>query len=315
MEAQAHHDETGTGGCRAAKIVGMIVESFPAGPGKERSMPNRFRRELGLLIAWVLFPLIPVLLEDMHYSVSNLEFGDSSRAAPDPHVWGWVTWVVVLGPLVGYGFLSGATLSIPDDPAEPRSRWRRLLARRAVWVAIGPWWGALVCVGVFFGLVNLEKLFPALFQSIPSIPESWKTTWAYWLISWAAMIFLVVIWAYSWLWPAASALRRAGRLREWRRSLVRGIVMAGAFVGSLFGSFWAATTIWRSYFFDSRVVPLLLIAVSLVLLSGCTSTITYGELRRRELFHAMLVAWVLGLALMWRWWSRARPGQPPAGAG
>ena len=26
-----------------------------------------------------------------------------------------------------------------------------------------------------------------------------------------------------------------------------------------------------------------------------SSTITYGEVRRRELFHAMLVAWVLGL--------------------
>jgi len=45
-------------------------------------------------------------------------------------------------------------------------------------------------------------------------------------------------------------------------------------------------------------------------MSGCASTITYGELRRRELFHAMLIAWVLGLALMWRWWSRPRPGVP-----
>ena len=33
--------------------------------------------------------------------------------------------------------------------------------------------------------------------------------------------------------------------------------------------------------------------------------LTYGEVRRRELFHAMFVAWVLGLALMWRWWSSA----------
>ncbi len=37
---------------------------------------------------------------------------------------------------------------------------------------------------------------------------------------------------------------------------------------------------------------------------------TYGEVRRRELFHAMLVAWVLGLALMWRWWARAGPDHP-----
>ena len=88
--------------------------------------------------------------------------------------------------------------------------------------------------------------------------------------------------------------------------------MAGGFVGSLFGSFWAATAMWRSYFFDSRIVPLC---------SGnrprrderLYRTITYGEMRRRELFHAMLVAWVLGLALMWRWWSRPRRRPPPGG--
>ena len=28
-----------------------------------------------------------------------------------------------------------------------------------------------------------------------------------------------------------------------------------AFVGSLFGSFWAATSMWRSYFFDPRLCP------------------------------------------------------------
>ncbi len=90
----------------------------------------------------------------------------------------------------------------------------------------------------------------------------------------------------------------------------RGLLTALAFVGSLFGSFWAATSIWRSYFFDPRIVPLVAVAVSLVVLSGCGAPITYGEVRRRELFHAMLVAWVIGLALMWRWWSRPRPGSP-----
>jgi hypothetical protein len=92
------------------------------------------------------------------------------------------------------------------------------------------------------------------------------------------------------------------------------LAVALAFVGSLFGSFWAATALWRTYFFDPRVVPVVIAAVALVGMSGCTSTITYGELRRRELFHAMLVAWVLGLALMWRWWSRTRPRPPQNGA-
>jgi len=119
-------------------------------------------------------------------------------------------------------------------------------------------------------------------------------------------VFVLGTLAYGWLWPAWAALRRAARIGRWRSDLFRGLIMALAFVGSLFGSFWAATACLRSYFFDPRLVPMVAVAVGLALMSGCGGTITYGELRRRELFHAMLVAWVLGLALMWRWWSRAR---------
>jgi hypothetical protein len=79
-----------------------------------------------------------------------------------------------------------------------------------------------------------------------------------------------------------------------------------AFVGSLFGSFFAITQAWRTYFFDTRIVPLALAAATVALTSGCTSTMTYGELRRRDLFAAMLTAWLLGLAFVWRWWSRRR---------
>ena len=111
---------------------------------------------------------------------------------------------------------------------------------------------------------------------------------------------------------AAAGEAAAGR---WRRSLVHGIVIAATFVGTLFGGFWVATAVWRSYFFDPRIVRLLVVAIGLTVMSGCASTITYGEVRRRELFHAMLVAWVLGLALMWRWWSRPRPGNPPMASG
>ena len=274
-------------------------------------MPNRFRRELGLILAWLIFPLVPVVLEDLYYQVSSFNFDGASRVGPDPRVWGWFVWLIMLGPLVGYGFLAGATVSVPDDDLAPRRGLRRLLGRRAVWVAIGPWWGAVLCFGLFSGLVYLEKLFPGLFKWVPQIQRSWQSTWAWWIISWFLAILVVAMWAYSWLWPARSAMRRAVRTGQWKRSLVRGIVIAGAFVGSLFGSFWVATTVWRSYFFDPRIVRLLLVAVGLAVASGCAGTITYGEVRRRELFHAMLMAWVLGLALMWRWWSRPRPGNQP----
>jgi hypothetical protein len=62
-------------------------------------------------------------------------------------------------------------------------------------------------------------------------------------------------------------------------------------------------------------MPAILMALCLAVLSGCAAPITYGEMRRRELFHAMLVAWMLGLAFLWRWWSRRRPGPPRPGMG
>jgi hypothetical protein len=52
----------------------------------------------------------------------------------------------------------------------------------------------------------------------------------------------------------------------------------------------------------------LLAACASALLAGCATTITVGDVRRRDLFRAMLMAWVLGLALLWRWWARPRPG-------
>ena len=68
---------------------------------------------------------------------------------------------------------------------------------------------------------------------------------------------VVLTLSYGWLWPAWAALRRAARIGRLRRAFYRGLSVALAFVGSLFGSFWAATSWWRSYFFDPRVVPLI----------------------------------------------------------
>jgi hypothetical protein len=269
-------------------------------------VPNRIGRELGLILGWLVFPLLPVVSEELTAYPGNRS---------DPHAWGWLDWIITLGPLVGYGFLAGATMTVPDEVAAPARGVRRLLGRRALWVAIGPWWGAYVCLGLFFGLLYLDQLFPGLLGRLPGIPESWKSTWAYWLADWTLSILAVAMWAYSWLLIAWFALRRAARARLWKQSLLRGIMIAAAFVGSLFGSFWAATTVWRSYFFDPRIVRLLVLTATVAVVSGCSSTVTYGEIRRRELFHAMLVAWLLGLAIMWRWWSRVRPGKPPTTSG
>jgi hypothetical protein len=288
--------------------------------GRKRTVAHRFRRELGLVIGWLVFPLVPVILEDVYYQICNLNFeSSSSRAGPDPRAWGWGLWIVVVGPLLGYGFLAGATADIPDESGPSVRGLRRLLSRRAVWVAIGPWCGFLFLATGFFGLWLASQIPDSLTSWVESqipeslkknlhVPESWKGGWVETVFWWALGLVLGGILAYGWLWPARAALRRAARIGRLRRALDRGLLTALTFVGSLFGSFWAATSIWRSYFFDPRFVPLVTVALSLVVLSGCGSPITYGEVRRRELFHAMLVAWVIGLALMWRWWSRPRPG-------
>ena len=164
--------------------------------------------------------------------------------------------------------------------------------------------------GLFALRVICMSLIPSTSESGSPEPESLKGTWVESVLAWVFGAvgvgldgIVTVTWSYGWLWPAWAALRRAARIGRLRRAFYRGLSVALAFVGSLFGSFWAATSFWRSYFFDPRVVPLIIVAVGLAVTSGCGNTITYGEVRRRELFHAMLVAWVLGLALMWRWWS------------
>jgi hypothetical protein len=271
-------------------------------------MAGPFRRELGLILAWLAFPLVPVVLEDLYYQGFNQSHAQQTTAGPDPHDWEWRTWVIMLGPLLGYGFLAGATVNLPDDLAPSRRGWRRLLARRSVWVAVGPWLGYFLWVALIAGFWFWINYFPPTPGQDPL--EPWRETWIYWILSWAVEGLFMASLAYAWLWPAWAALRRAARIKQWGRALYRGVITATAFVGSLFGSFWAITSSMRSYFFDPTVMPLLALALGLVILSGCTSTITYGEMRRRELFHALLVSWVLGLALMWRWWSRRRPGPP-----
>lgn len=268
-------------------------------------MGSGFRTEIILALGWMIFPLIPAMLEEFYYQIVVNLFGDM-RSGPDPVDWGWGTWVMMLGPLLGYGFLAGATADVPDDLEALRTRWRRIVGRRAVWVAIGAWWGFLLIGAGFLTLTGLGNVLPP----VPAIdiPDSWKESRIHAVLGWIWTVVFFGFFAYAWLWTARAALKRAGRVGLWARALYRGVVTALAFVGSLFGSFWAITSAWRSFFFDSRVMPMIAMATGLVVLSGCSTTITYGEMRRRELFHAMLSAWVVGLALIWWWSSRRRRG-------
>jgi hypothetical protein len=264
-------------------------------------------KDLRPVFSWLVFPLVPVVLEDVYYGTWNLNQSSVGSFGADPRQWDLSLWFIMTGPLVGYGFLAGATVDLPDDPGTPRRRWRRLLARRSVLVAIAPWSGFLLLGALFLAYVwLLAGLLPP--QSL-ALPESWKGTWLETVMGWIFTVLGVGILAYAWLWPATAVLVRSARLGRFGRTLARGLAVALAFVGSLFGGFWAATAFWRSYFFDSRVVPVAIVVLCLAGTSGCGGTITYGELRRRELFHAMLMAWVLGLALLWRWWSRPRKPQ------
>ncbi len=52
----------------------------------------------------------------------------------------------MVGPLVGFSFLAGAPQEFPNCPDPSRRRLHRFFARRAVWVAVGPWGGLLFVV-------------------------------------------------------------------------------------------------------------------------------------------------------------------------
>jgi hypothetical protein len=273
-------------------------------------MGTGVRADIVMALAWLVFPMVPVLLEELYYQIVVNLFG-SARSGPDPLDWGWGTWVLMLGPLMGYGFLAGSTAEVPDEVAGPLRGLRRVVARRAAWIATGPWYGFLVVLTVFLGFeyLNVWGRLPQFGDA----PGSWKESWAFAALSWVWTAILVAIIAYAWLWPAWASLRRAGRVGLWRQALYRGVVTAISFVGSLLGSFWAITASWRSFFFDPRVMPMIAMAMGALALSGCGAPVTYGEMRRRELFHSMLLAWVFGLALIW-WWSSRRGPRGPRGS-
>lgn len=261
-------------------------------------------------LVWITFPAVPVVLETAYNGIGILQFPIADAMPPDPHDWGGLTWLFELGPLLGFGFLAGATLTLPDAPTDRRGP-RAWLGRRLVWVAVGPWLGFLIGVPTLWACFRVYPMLPRPVGDwfYPFKDNANPTRWEL-VRMWVTIGLLVGTFGYAWLFPAYAAIRRARRTGEAWKAARRGLAVALAFVGSLFASFWAVTAWWRDFFFDPRFVPAVLAALSLGLLSGCTSTLTYGEVRRRELFHALLLAWTFGLALFWLWMSRSRPRPP-----
>lgn len=254
-------------------------------------------------LAWFAFPLVPTLLGTSFYQLASFGINDPRAWGTFPLTW----WVTITGPLLAYGFLAGATIDLPDDPA--RRGPKGWLSRRSLWVAIGPWVGFLPWYALILAVTFAQWAYPPCREwPAPTLPASWHETWVAWLIGWAIS---GALW-YGWIFVVGAALWRARRLGRFRRALAKGLAAAIGFVGSLFGSFWAITEVWRAYFFDPRIAPVLVAALSVAAMSGCGRTV--GEVRRQELFQAMLTSWLLGVALVWRWWSRSRSRPKPPDA-
>ena len=174
---------------------------------------------------------------------------------------------------------------------------------RSVWVAIGPWCGVVVWVALFVTLVACAGLLDQLtFLRHWKPPElvHWKGTrlepvlaWVSTALAWLFLVFFDVTWSLG-LALACLGRTAAGGAdrpiapcvlpRPVHRARIRRLALR-QFLG---GHVFVAELFLR--FSDNAPDPR---GGCLAMTSGCASTVTYGEVRRRELFHAMLVAWVL----------------------
>src|SRR5262249_54774505 len=110
----------------------------------------------------LIFPVVPALLATAGYKQLNL-------GGADPRVWDAGQGGILIGPLWGYGFLAGATVGLPDDPG--RRGLQRLLARRALWVAVGPWAGFLAVVGWYLLMLGIGRAVP-LARRLVFVPQA-----------------------------------------------------------------------------------------------------------------------------------------------
>ena len=209
------------------------------------------RSTIGRLVAaggWLAFPVIPLLAEDLYYRLGNLNFAPQARSGPDPYDWGAAQWALMLGPLLGYGFLAGATWGVADEPGG--RRWWRWAHRRAAWVGLGPWLGFWAGAAIGLALYGIDRALNAagLGGWLPTVTLGPTVDW------WASLAAGAWV-AFGWLLVARAALRRAARAGRRGSAWRNGLIGAAAFVGSLLGTYWAITAAGRGYYFDPTMVP------------------------------------------------------------
>ncbi len=261
------------------------------------------RIRLRELLTWFVLPLTAAALARLYYAFFAQALAIMTHAR-DPRSWTIADWFVQLGPLSGFAFLAGATQPVRHDDGFPKKPLAHLARSPVLWLAVGPWIGFLV----YAALLTLLHLLNLSYSHITgqslempswSPPEPWS-----WIV---AVAWFGLTLCYAWIWvalPLCIQSRRAGRLGT---ALRDGFLTLGIFLATLFGGFWTLTEAFREFFFDKRLAPfLVLTALSCVAAAGCAAPETLGDVRRRDLFEALLVAWVAGLALIWRWGRRPR---------
>ena len=211
-------------------------------------------RRIGQVAAaggWLAFPVVPLLAEDLYYSLFNAGLQPEALGGPDPYEWEREQWGLVLGPLFGYGFLAGATWGVADEPGG--RWWRRWLAWRSTWVGLGPWFGLWTGWAALTAARLAERVLAAAGMDAPA---RWLATAAPGPEFGAWIGLATGAWVgLGWLLVARAALRRAARAGRLGAAWARGLGLGVAFVGSLMGGYWAITAAWGGHFFDPTIVP------------------------------------------------------------
>ena len=170
---------------------------------------------VGSALAWFVFPMVPALLGSSYHQELNQSIGKSH--GPDPRDWDWVNWLVLTGPLLGYGFLAGATIDLPDDPA--RRGIRGWLSRRSIWVGVGPWIGFLAWLGIDQACRVFQWTIPNVREwRWLFVPQVWQGNW----FAWALFVALGLIGSRSrmagYSWPGPRSVGLVGSVGSGSRS-------------------------------------------------------------------------------------------------